>query len=138
MKFYKFGDPEKPVILLFPGTCCLWRANFGEVIPLLARDFNVICVSYDGFDEKERGIFPDMITETEKIEQCILENFDGRIFCAYGCSFGGSFAGLLVQRGNIHIDHAVLGSSGLDQDDGFSAKFKAWLIGKILFGIFQK
>ena len=46
--------------------------------------------------------------------------------------------GLLVQRRNIHISHAILGSSDLDQEDGFSAKFKAWLIGKILYGIFQK
>ena len=138
MKFYKFGNPEKPVIMLLPGTCCFWRANFGEVIPLLARDFNVVCVSYDGFDEKDRGIFPDMITETIKIEQYILDNFDGRICCAYGSSLGGSFVGLLVQRGNVHIYHAILGSSDLDQDDGFSAKFKAWLIGKFFFRIFQE
>ena len=46
--------------------------------------------------------------------------------------------GLLVQRGNIHIDHAILGSSDLDQDSGLSARFKAWLIGKVLYGMFQK
>lgn len=35
MKIYGFGAPEAPVILLLPGTCCHWRANFGHVIPPL-------------------------------------------------------------------------------------------------------
>ena len=53
MKFHEFGGPNVPVILLLPGTCCHWRANFGAVIPLLEKDFRVVCVSYDGFDETE-------------------------------------------------------------------------------------
>ena len=124
MKFYTFGAEEKPVILLLPGTCCHWKLNFGEVIPPLEQDFRVVCVSYDGFDETEDTIFPDMLTETEKIEACISENFGGCIYAAYGCSLGGSFVGLLVQRENIHIDHAILGSSDLDQDAVWKAKLK--------------
>jgi len=79
MKFYTFGEAENPVILLLPGTCCHWKLNFGEVIPLLEQHFHVVCVSYDGFDETEDSIFPDMITETEKIETYIKENFDAPI-----------------------------------------------------------
>ena len=71
MKFYHFGDKTAPVILLLPGTCCHWKRNFGEVIPLIETDFHVVCVSYDGFDETEQTVFPDMLTETEKIEQYI-------------------------------------------------------------------
>ncbi len=33
MKSYEFGDKNKPVILLLPGTCCHWKANIGEVVP---------------------------------------------------------------------------------------------------------
>lgn len=124
MKFYTFGEAENPVILLLPGTCCHWKLNFREVIPLLEQHFHVVCVSYDGFDETEDSIFPDMITETEKIETYIKENFDGHICAAYGCSLGGSFVGLLVQRKNIHIDHGILGSSDLDQDPVWKAKLK--------------
>ena len=138
MKFYESGNENGPVILLLPGTCCHWRANFGTVIPLLEQDFRVVCVSYDGFDETEQTIFPDMLTETAKIEEYIQANCGGHICAAYGCSLGGSFVGLLVQRGNVHIDHAILGSSDLDQDSGLSARFKAWLIGKVLYGMFQK
>ena len=71
MKFYTFGTVENPVILLLPGTCCHWKLNFGAVIPLLENHFHVICVSYDGFDETEDTVFPDMLTETEKIENYI-------------------------------------------------------------------
>lgn len=138
MKFYEFGESHNPAILLLPGTCCHWKANFGEVIPLLERDFHVVCVSYDGFDETEDALFPDMLTETEKIEAYVREKFGGRIHAAYGCSLGGSFVGLLVQREKIHISHAILGSSDLDQETGMSAKLKGWLMGKMLFGMFQK
>jgi pimeloyl-ACP methyl ester carboxylesterase len=137
MKFYTFGDKQKERILLLPGTCCHWKGNFGDVIHLLESDFYVICVSYDGFDETEDTTFPDMLTETEKIERYIQQNFDGHICVAYGCSLGGSFVGLLVQRNNIRIDHAILGSSDLDQSSPFSAKLKGRLVSKILYKIFQ-
>ena len=91
MKFYHFGDKTFPVILLLPGTCCHWKLNFGEVIPLLESYFHVVCVSYDGFDETEQTVFTDMLAETEKIEQYIQEHFHGHICAAYGCSLGGSF-----------------------------------------------
>ena len=124
MKFYEFGEKSDPVILLLPGTCCHWKLNFGEVIPLLGQHFHVVCVSYDGFDETEESVFPDMLTETEKIEAYIQEHFGGAIRAAYGCSLGGSIVGLLVQRKNIHIDRAILGSSDLDQDVPWKAKLK--------------
>ena len=124
MKFYEYGKENDAVILLLPGTCCHWKLNFEEVIPLLALDFHVVCVSYDGFDETQDSVFDDMISQTEKIERYILENYDGKIKAAYGCSLGGSFVGLLVQRKIINIEQVILGSSDLDQDEGWKAKLK--------------
>lgn len=138
MRFYHFGASNAPVIFLFPGTCCHWKANFEGVIPLLEQDFQVVCVSYDGFDETEQTVFTDMVRETEKIETYIKENFGGHICAAYGCSLGGSFVGLLIQRKNIRMYHGILGSSDLDQSSGMSARFQTWLIGKVLYGMFQK
>ncbi|MBP1736781.1 MAG: 2-hydroxy-6-oxo-6-phenylhexa-2,4-dienoate hydrolase [Oscillospiraceae bacterium] len=137
MRFYEFGDKKLPVILLLPGTCCHWNANFGEVIPLLVKKFCVICASYDGFDETESTVFPDMLTETAKIEAYVKENFGGHICAAYGCSLGGSFVGLLVERGSVLIDHAILGSSDLDQGGGLSAKLKGKIMVGVLAGILQ-
>lgn len=138
MKFYTFGLRENPVILLLPGTCCHWKRNFGHVIPLLEQSFHVVCASYDGFDETENTIFPDMLTETAKIENYIQENYGGSICAAYGCSMGGSFVGLLIQRGNIQIKHGILGSSDLDQSEGLGAKLQSRLVAKVVYGIMQK
>ncbi|MDO5538658.1 MAG: alpha/beta hydrolase [Eubacteriales bacterium] len=138
MRFYSFGHQNNPVLLLLPGTCCHWKRNFGSVIPLLEKDFHVVCASYDGFDETEQKVFPDMLTEAAKIEDYIQKNFGGHIRAAYGCSMGGSFVGLLIQRGNIHIDHGILGSSDLDQGGGLSARLQAKLISGVLHGMFQK
>lgn len=138
MKIYEFGKKENPVIFLFPGTCCHWKANFGEVIPLLEESFYVVCVSYDGFDETEDTVFHDMLMETKKVEKYIQKKFGGHICAAYGCSLGGSFVGLLVQRKKIHIDHGILGSSDLDQSGPFSAQLKAAIVTPMLAGLLRK
>ena len=133
MKFYCYGNKTNPPIMLFPGTWCL-HTSFNDVIPLLEKSFYVIAVSYDGFDETEDTVFPDMITETEKIEAYIKENYGDRLFAAYGCSLGDSFVGQLVQRKNVHIDHGFIGSSDLDQ----SGKVKSWLMTKLFGGMMVK
>lgn len=137
MKFYTFGQPSRPVLLLLPGTCCSWR-SFQEVVPLLTPDFYVVCASYDGFDETENTIFPDMLTETQKIEAYLQETFGGRICAAYGCSLGGSFVGLLVQCKNVHIDHGILGSSNLDQAGPAAARLQAAIAAPMLHKMLQK
>lgn len=137
MRFYEFGRWGAPVLLLLPGTCCHYKANFGRVIPLLREDYHVVCASYDGFDEAEDAVFPDMQTEAERIEAFLQKGFGGRICAAYGCSLGGSMAGLLVQRGNVHIDHAILGSSDLDQAGGLCARAQAFIVSRVIFRIIR-
>ena len=96
-----------------------WRSD-----STIRKKYHVVCVFYDGFDETQDTVFDDMISQTEKIEQYILENHGGKIKAAYGCSLGGSFVGLLVQRKKIYIEQAILGSSDLDQDEIWKAKLK--------------
>ncbi len=86
------------------------------------------------FDETEDTIFPTMNEEAEKIEDYVIKNCDGRIRAAYGCSLGGSFVGLLIQRRRIHIDHGFLGSSDLDRAGNFAAALQAHMIAPILQG----
>lgn len=128
MKCYEFGEKEKPVIMLLPGTCCHWKNNFGHVIDLLTKDFYVVCVSYDGFDETEDTQFPGMIIETKRIEQYIRKKFRGKVHAIYGCSLGGSFVGLLAQRKYIHMNHGIIGSSDFDQ----AGKISGWIQTKIM------
>ncbi|MDO5546196.1 MAG: alpha/beta hydrolase [Eubacteriales bacterium] len=128
MKVYEFGPENGPVLLLLPGTCCHWKGNFGHVIPLLERQFRVLCVSYDGFDETEETEFSTMLEETEKIEAYIQCHYGGHIRAAYGCSLGGSFVGLLVSRQIIRMDYGILGSSDLDQASRFAATLQTDLL----------
>lgn len=99
-----------------------------DVIDLLKNDFYVVCVSYDGFDETEKTEFSDMQSEIEKIELYIKEQFQGNIHAIYGCSLGGSFIGLLMKRGKIHMNHGIIGSSDLDEASKGKAKLQAMLI----------
>lgn len=57
MKIYEFGDKNKPSIMLFPGTCCYWKTNFGHVLDGLQEHFHTLVVSYSGFDDTENSTF---------------------------------------------------------------------------------
>lgn len=137
MKVYEFGEVGAPEILLLPGTCCHWKSNFGAVIPLLEPWFHVLCVSYDGFDETQDTTFPTMLEETAQIEAYLQAQCGGHIRAAYGCSLGGSFVGLLVQWRVVHIDHAILGSSDLDQAGVVAARLQAGIVAPIVHRILR-
>lgn len=137
MKVYSFGDKQNKTIMLIPGTCCHWQKNFGHVISLLEKEFYVLCVSFDGFDETEETVFQNMIDETIKIENYILKYLNGQIDIIYGCSLGGSLVGLLLQRNKIHLNHGILGSSDLDQANRLVARIQSLLVTPILYKIFQ-
>ena len=122
MKFDEFGKEDGKTLLLLPGTACTWEVNFAMVIDCLKERYHLICVDYDGFEGDSGKPFTDMITVTEKIEDYIIKHHGGRVDGAYGSSLGGSFVSLLVQRKRIHIDHAILGGSDLDQGGKLKAK----------------
>ncbi len=127
MQFEETGNMSGKTLMLLPGTCCDWQTNFGTVVKKLSKKYHLICVNYDGFDGSDE-IFSDMITVTEKIEKYIENNYNGMIDGAIGSSLGSSFVGQLVQRENIHIDHAILGSPDLDQSCKISAKLQAMIV----------
>ena len=127
MEFTETGLQNGKTLMLLPGTACDYQTNFGAVLDRLGEKYHLICVNYDGFDGSDT-VFPDMITVTEKIEAYVNEKHGGRLGGAIGSSLGSSFVGQLVQRKNIHIDHAIFGSPDLDQ----SGRFSAWLQSKLV------
>lgn len=132
MKFYTYGEEKKPVIMLIPGTCC-HHSVFDEVVPFLEEKCFVIVVSFSGFDETDPGIYRNMDTETEAIEEYVIRNHAGRIDCCYGSSLGGSFTAYLVQRGKISVGHAIIGSSDMDEAHGFPAMLQSKLIAGLMY-----
>lgn len=133
MKIYAFGDKDKPAIMLFPGTCCYWKTNFGHVLEPLQAHFYTMVVSYSGFDETENSTFISELEEVEKIESYIKDHLDGSLFAAYGCSLGGSVVSLLVGRHNIHINHAIIGSSDMDQAPKWLAKLETAIMLPLIY-----
>jgi hypothetical protein len=132
MQFEEFGKQEGKTLLLLPGTACTWQLNFKNVVDELAGKYHIIAVNYDGFEGDPHVLFTDMSTVTEKIEGYILEKHGGRVDGAYGSSLGGSFVGLLVQRKRIHVAHAFIGSSDLDQGSPLVARIMTAIIGRMI------
>ena len=127
MQFDEMGNKSGKTLMLLPGTACDYQKNVAAVLDRLGVKYHLICVNYDGFDGSG-SVFPDMITDTEKIEKYITEHFDGKKEGVNGSSLGSSFVGQLIQRENIHIDHGIFGSPDLDQ----SGRFSAWLQSKLV------
>ncbi|URZ00302.1 alpha/beta fold hydrolase [Clostridium felsineum] len=138
MKVYQFGKKENPAIMLLPGTFCHWKNNFSGVIDLLTKDFFVLCISYDGFDETEETEFQDITVEVTKIEEYINKKLQGKIHAVYGCSLGGSLVGLMAKRGKIKMKHGILGSSDLDQASKISALVKTRIMILLLYKLLHK
>ena len=69
----------------------------------------------------------------KKIEQEIRKKYGGRIKAAYGCSLGGSFVSLLIQRKRIHIDHGIIGSSDMDEAGSFMARIQSSIVVPIMY-----
>lgn len=118
--------------MLLPGTACTWQLNFKNVVDDLAERYHIIAVNYDGFEGNPNVLFTDVPTVTRKIEDHLLKNHGGRVDGAYGSSLGGSFVGLLAQRGRVHIDHGFIGSSDLDQGGKLTARFLTMLVAPML------
>lgn len=131
MDFQEFGNMSGKTLVLLPGTACTWQLNFKHIKDELAKHYHIIAVNYDGFEGDNTVIFTDMLTVTEKIENYIQKNHGGAVDGAYGSSLGGSFVGLLVQRKQIKIEHAFIGSSDLDQGGKFKARLMTMLIGSM-------
>ena len=134
MQFTEFGKEDGKTLLLLPGTACTWQLNFKNVVDDLAEKYRIIAVNYDGFEGDPDVVFTSVPEVTEKIEEYIIENHDGRVDGAYGSSLGGSFVGLLIRRKRIHIDHGFIGSSDLDQGGKLKARLLTMIVSPMLSG----
>ena len=91
---HEFGDKSNPVLMLFPGTMCYWKGNFGHVIDALSQRFLVAAVAYTGFDENDSEGYTSMTDELEKIEAYIWLH---GIACT--CATASSAAPIWIRQG---------------------------------------
>ena len=134
MQFTEMGLEDGKTMVLLPGTACTWQINFARVIDELAKRYHLICVNYDGFEGDPSICFTSVPEVCAKIEDYLIEHHGGHVDGAYGSSLGGSFAALLVQRGRVHVDHAFIGSSDLDQGSPIVARIMTMIVGPMLSG----
>lgn len=128
MQFTEMGRDDGKTLVLLPGTACTWQVNFARVIDALAERYHLVCVNYDGFEGDPSICFTSVPEVCAKIEDYLIEHHGGRVDGAYGSSLGGSFSALLVQHGRVHVDHAFIGSSDLDQGSPVVARLLTWMI----------
>lgn len=134
MQFTEMGREDGKTLVLLPGTACTWQVNFARVIDALAERYHLICVNYDGFEGDPSISFTSVPEVCAKIEDYLIERHGGHVDGAYGSSLGGSFSALLVQNGRVHVDHAFIGSSDLDQGSPLVARIMTWIVGPMLSG----
>ena len=105
MQANEFGKEHNRKILLIPGNMMSWR-QFKNVIPILEKDFHVIAVSTDGYDEKTE--FTTAEKSAESIETYIADNLDSHIDLVFGESFGSATAGMLFHRQKVSIGSLIM------------------------------
>ena len=91
MQAQEYGREYDRSIVLIPGNMMSWR-QFKSVIPILEKDFHVIAVSTDGYDESTE--FTTAEKSAESIEYYLANHLpDSRIDLVFGESFGSERQG---------------------------------------------
>ena len=107
MEVQEFGKQNSRKIMLLPGNMMSWR-QFEAVIPLLEKQYHVIAVSTDGYDDTGKTTFTTAEAMAEKLEQYIKEEQDGAIDLVLGESMGGATAGMLFHRQKVKVGAMIL------------------------------
>ncbi len=134
MEAKEFGKEHNRKIILIPGNMMSWR-QFKNVIPIFERDFHVIAVSTDGYDEKTE--FTAVEKSAESIEKYIADNLDSHIDLVFGESFGSATAGMLFHRQKVRIDSLIM-SGPQYMNLGIFTKLIKEIIPKNQYGLIQK
>lgn len=134
MQAMEFGKEYDRKIVLIPGNMMNWR-QFENIIPILDKDFHVIAVSTDGYDEKTE--FTTAEESAESIEKYIADHLDSHIDLVFGESFGSATAGMLFHRQKVKIDSIIMNGPQYMKVGIFTGLIKK-LIPKNQYGLTQK
>lgn len=107
MKFYEFGRFGNPTIMCLPGNFMTHR-QFEHVVPLLERDYHVITVSFDGYDETGETVYTTGAEQAEKLAVFIRERLNGKIDLVYAESLGSIPAVYLTRCKGLQIGRIIV------------------------------
>ena len=135
MQAKEFGKEHDRRIVLIPGNMMSWR-QFENVIPILEKDFHVIAVSTDGYDERTE--FATVEKSAESIENYMADHLQGsRVDLVFGESFGSATAGMLFHRQKARIGSLIMSGPQYMRLGVFTGLIKR-IIPRNQYGLVQK
>ncbi|MCM1432069.1 MAG: alpha/beta hydrolase, partial [Muribaculaceae bacterium] len=124
MTIHEFGKENKESILLIHPSVVRWD-YFGNVIPLLEKEYHLIIPALPGYDLEEEGDFTSVEQIADELNAWLKKNGYVRLYAVYGCSMGGSIA-LMVALGNmVQIDHCIM-------DGGITPYELPWIVTRLI------
>lgn len=107
MKIYEFGKKGYKTIMCLPGNFMTHR-QFENIVPLLEKDYHVLTVSFDGYDEIGLTTYTTGEDQANKLAQYIEDNLNGKIDLIYAESLGSIPAAFLTQHAELTIGGVIL------------------------------
>ncbi len=112
MTFHTYGELGAPVMVLIHGVLTPWRI-WEEHIAHCKNSYRVIAVELDAHTEDKPTEFISVQDEAQKIEDYIIESYDGEAFAVCGLSMGGVIAHEIWKNGRIRIEKLVMDGAPL-------------------------
>ncbi|MBQ8201205.1 MAG: alpha/beta fold hydrolase [Clostridia bacterium] len=107
MKFYESGPADGRTILLLPGNFMTHR-QFENIIPLLAEEYRVVAVDFDGYDETGETTYTTAQDQAQKLADYIREQLGGAVDLVYAESLGSCPAAFLTRHHDIRLGGVIL------------------------------
>ncbi|NBH15458.1 alpha/beta hydrolase [Lachnospiraceae bacterium] len=116
MNFLCFGNKNNKSILFIHGMASTAKLCYEPILKQLA-DYYVILAEVDGHSEQTKELI-SLEENCDEIEDYIINNLSGNLYCLSGFSMGATMAVEIIGRGNVnvtktHLDAAFLIKMGL-------------------------
>lgn len=107
MKFCEFGKENSTAIMCLPGNFMTYR-QFEKIVPMLEKEYRVITVSFDGYDETGKTTYTTAKEQADKLAEYIRKNLNGKIDLVYAESLGSIPAAFLTQIKDVQVGGVIL------------------------------
>lgn len=106
MNFLCFGDKNNKPILFIHGMASTAMLCYEPILKRLSG-YYVILAEVDGHSERT-GELVSLEKNCDEIEDYIVDNLSGNLYCLSGFSMGATMAVEIIGRGNVHVAKAHL------------------------------
>lgn len=106
MKVLEYGKSQEKTLLFLPCTAePAWA--FTDSVTLLAQEYHVMQVVYDGHGETGED-FLSVETTVDEVTDWLRSHGIARLDAAYGCSLGGACLTRLLALGQVPVARAII------------------------------